>query len=90
MPAPPIGVASPPRPVPRHPPPAVTPRPIARSPSPSPPPYEPQEERVDIAGWSDGFYLRDPHDHVRFYPHLLAEADFYSTFGPGVTQRLGP
>ncbi len=78
------GASPPPRPLPRRP---LLPRRADRSASPS---YEPVEERVDIAGWSDGFYLRDPHDHVRFYPHLLAEADFYSSFGPGVTSVSAP
>jgi hypothetical protein len=52
-----------------------------------PPPFaEPAraEGHVDVAGWQDGFYLRDRRDIFRFYPHLLAEFDFNSSFGPGV------
>src|SRR6185437_13980377 len=83
--APPIGGSAPPAAAPSPPPPAS-----AAPGSPAPPQYEPREERVDIAGWQDGFYLRDPHDPARFYPHLLAEADFYSSFGPGVTSVSAP
>ncbi len=68
---------------------------IGETPNPSPPSppvlvAEPQDERPEVVGWRDGFFLRDPHDYVRFYPHILAEADFYSTFGPGVTSVTAP
>jgi hypothetical protein len=54
-------------------------------PEPAPSPLA-APERVDLVGWHDGFFLRDAHDVFRFYPHLLVEADFYSSFGPGVTR----
>jgi hypothetical protein len=40
---------------------------------------------MDLAGWNGGFFIRDSHDRFRFYPHFLAESDFYSSFGPGVS-----
>jgi hypothetical protein len=43
------------------------------------------DERLDVAGFRDGFFIRDPHDWFRFYPTGLLHIDFYSSFGPGVT-----
>jgi hypothetical protein len=92
-PAPPAVAADPaPSEVPPAPPPA------GAAPAPEPPPAVPSpfpegespDERMDLAGWRDGFFLRDSRDIVRFYPHLLAETDFYSSFGPGVSAVKAP
>jgi hypothetical protein len=40
---------------------------------------------VDLVGFRDGFFLRDAGDRFRFYPMGLLHTDFYSSFGPGVT-----
>lgn len=42
-------------------------------------------ERGDLVGWADGFFIRDPRDIVRVMPFGLVEADFYSSFGPGIS-----
>jgi hypothetical protein len=60
------------------------PEPPAAVPSPFPPEGESADERMDVAGWRDGFFIRDSRDNFRFYPHALIQADFYSSFGPGV------
>jgi Phosphate-selective porin O and P len=65
---------------------------VAQS-APSPPPVAPPppaDDRPELVGWRDGFFLRDPQDYVRFYPHLLVETDFYSSFGPGVSGVTAP
>jgi hypothetical protein len=61
------------------------------SPSPwSPPPLAPPPILTDIsnpplAGYKDNlFYLRDPHDLVRLYPHGLLDLDAHGFFGAGV------
>lgn len=41
-------------------------------------------------GFRGGFFLRDARDLFRFYPHVLIEADFNSSFGPGVTGVAAP
>ncbi len=53
-------------------------------------PVESNDERPELVGWRGGFFLRDAHDYFRFYPHLLVEADFYSSFGPGVSAVSAP
>jgi hypothetical protein len=64
----------------------ATPAPPAAVPAAAPPEGELAAERIDLVGWHDAFFLRDAHDVFRFYPHLLVEADFYSSFGPGVSR----
>jgi Phosphate-selective porin O and P len=84
--------APPPSEVPPAPPaPGATPVPEAPAAMPSPfPEGESSDDRVETAGWRDGFFLRDARDIVRFYPHLLVETDFYSSFGPGVSSVTAP
>ena len=41
-----------------------------------------------VAGWSDGFYLRDPGDHFRFYPRGRIQLDFHSF--PGAPTGAAP
>jgi len=51
------------------------------------------DERNDLVGWHDGFFLRDRRDLFRLYPYLLTEVDFFSSFGPGVdpdTRKFTP
>jgi hypothetical protein len=45
---------------------------------------EPGEHHRELAGFRGGFFIRDARDIFRFYPHLLAEADLNTSFGPGV------
>jgi hypothetical protein len=76
---------------PAPPPPGAAPAPEPPAALPSPfPEGESPDERMDLVGWRDGFFIRDARDIVRFYPHLLAETDFYSSFGPGVTAVKEP
>ena len=58
--------------------------------TPPPPVAESTDDRPELVGWRGGFFLRDSHDIFRLYPHLLAETDFYSSFGPGVTRVTAP
>jgi hypothetical protein len=37
-----------------------------------------------LAGFSDGFYVRDADDAFRFYPRMRLNFDAYGFFGPGV------
>lgn len=37
-----------------------------------------------LAGWHDGFFLRDSKDVVRLYPRMLLQLDFNSSLGSGV------
>jgi hypothetical protein len=41
-------------------------------------------DSAPIAGYRDGFYVRDPGDHFRLYPRVRLNIDAYSFFGPGV------
>jgi hypothetical protein len=81
-PAPPPADAPPPPPAPAS---VAAPEPPAPVPSPFPPEGESPDERMDLAGWRGGFFIRDPKDIFRLYPHFLAETDFYSSLGPGVS-----
>src|ERR1700749_5089760 len=65
--------APPPSEVPPVPPsPGAIPVPEAPAAMPSPfPEGESTDDRVETAGWRDGFFIRDARDIVRFYPHLL-------------------
>jgi hypothetical protein len=51
-------------------------RALAQSPAPAP-------AHPELAGYQDGFFIRDAHDNVRLYPTGLIHADVYSSFGPG-------
>lgn len=37
-----------------------------------------------LAGWSGGFFLRDPDNYFVLFPSALVQTDFYSFVGPGV------
>lgn len=76
-----------PPPITALPPPGTAPLPEPPAPVPSPFDESP-DERMDLAGWRDGFFLRDPRDLFRLHPQFLAEIDFYSSFGPGVSPDL--
>jgi hypothetical protein len=39
-----------------------------------------------LAGWHDGFFLRDSHDYFRLYPRARLQLDFNSFFGAGVDE----
>jgi Phosphate-selective porin O and P len=67
--------------------PAVSP--ISPVVAPAPPPVL-AEEHIDLVGFRDGFFLRDGRDIFRLYPHLLAETDFNSSFGPGTSTVAAP
>src|SRR4051812_930095 len=41
---------------------------------------------VPLAGFNDGFYLRDSHDNFRLYPRGRLNLDWYSSMGPGVSE----
>ena len=69
--------------------PAPAPEPPASVSPPSTPEGESPDEHMDLAGWRDGFFVRDARDMFRFYPHLLAEADVNTSFGPGVSNIPG-
>lgn len=72
-----------------------SPPPPGAAPTPEPPPALPSPfegesgEHAELAGWRGGFFLRDARDIFRFYPHLLAEADVNTSFGPGVSRIPG-
>jgi hypothetical protein len=77
-------------------PPAAAPvaaAPVAAAPaavaSPVTPQGESPDERMDLAGFRDGFFIRDARDIFRLYPHLLVEADVNTSFGPGVSRIPG-
>jgi len=38
-----------------------------------------------LAGWSGGFFIRDPDNYFVLYPSALIQSDFYSFVGPGVS-----
>lgn len=82
-PAPPADAAPPPPP-----PPGVA------DTTPVPPPLPPAfssvgladaQPRQALAGWSGGFFLRDPDNYFVLYPSALVQTDFYSFVGPGVS-----
>lgn len=79
--------APPPAAPPAPPPPGIVPAPEPPAPvaSPFPPEGESGDDRADLVGWRGGFFIRDSRDNFRFYPHFLAETDFYSSLGPGVS-----
>jgi hypothetical protein len=85
--APPAETPPPPPPAPGAAPAAV--EPPAAVPSPFPEGESP-DERMDLAGWNSGFFIRDSRDMFRFYPHFLAEMDFYSSAGGGVYAGSDP
>lgn len=66
----------------------AAPEPPPPVPTPFPTEGESSDERMDLAGWNGGFFIRDSRDLFRFSPHFLDEADFYSSFGPGVSPDL--
>lgn len=37
-----------------------------------------------LAGFNDGFFIRDPSDNFRLYPRARVNVDFHGFFGPGV------
>jgi hypothetical protein len=50
----------------------------------------PQESLLDrrnegplLAGWSDGFYLRDQNNYFQLFPRALVQTDVYGFFGAG-------
>jgi Phosphate-selective porin O and P len=64
--------------------------PVAQMVAPIPAAPPPEDDHGDLVGWRDGFFLRDAHDYFRFYPRGLIQADFYSSFGPGVNSVPAP
>ena len=41
--------------------------------------------KVSLAGWSGGFFIRDPDNYFVLFPSALVQTDFYSFVGPGVS-----
>ena len=39
-----------------------------------------------LAGWSGGFFIRDPDNYFVLFPSALIQTDFYSFVGPGVSR----
>lgn len=72
------------------------PPPGSKAPAPEPPaaapkafPMEPEvaapaPSGPPLAGWHDGFFLRDSNDYFRLYPKGRLHLDFHSFFGPGL------
>jgi Phosphate-selective porin O and P len=87
--APPAADAPPPPPPPGAAP--STPEP----PSPLPPAFpdertEPVSAMPILAGWNNGFFLRDADNYFTLFPTALIQTDFYSFFGPGVSAVPAP
>lgn len=68
------------------PPPPTAPLAPTAQPADSPPPagFIAPANAPPLAGFHDGFFLRDPRDYFRLYPRARLNLDFYSSFGPGV------
>jgi Phosphate-selective porin O and P len=75
--------------------PPAPPAPGAADTTPIPPPLAPafaaeaQGEaapKVALAGWSGGFFIRDPDNYFVLFPSALIQTDFYSFVGPGVSR----
>lgn len=58
----------------------------AEAPPPLPPafPSESRDGGRPLAGWHNGFFIRDPKDYFHIYPRLRIHLDFNSYLGPGV------
>ena len=76
-------------PPPPPPPPGSQPLPPPLAPLATPFPSEApsdqgRPEPVELAGWADGFFIRDAKDYFRFFPRALLQTDVYGFAGPGV------
>ena len=42
--------------------------------------------KAGLAGWSNGFFIRDPDNYFVLFPSAMVQTDFYSFVGPGVAK----